>query len=232
MASFKKIEEISEKFYEKWKDPHNKDNYTAEDMRRAFERGMLEAVAEVIVFLEKKDAGDYISSITDGVGVINFHKDKLLSDIRKHFENGTLEQALEEHDIKFLTREEVAQRLKDMIVGVTVTFPIKAFNFIVPNPDYDPENFDESIDGKPDFYGSFDEDYEKSMFRLIHYNVDTKAKKWMENHSKICPLKYIPAQLLTQCENHEDGTRNYYSEEILDKIMNWGEKHGGIVDFN
>lgn len=231
MAAYKKIEKISDEYYEKWKNPHSKDNYTAEDMRRAFKQGMMEAIRETLAFLKKKDMHRYIESLSTGVGSIRFIKDELLSDIKKYFKNGTLEQALEENNIKFLTREDVAQRLKDMIVGVTVELPIKIFNFIVPNPDYDPDNFDESIDGKPDFYGSFDELDEKSLFRIIHYNVDTNAKKWMENHSKICPLKFIPAQLPTQCVNHEDGTRDYYSEEILNKIMNWAEEHGGIVDF-
>ena len=30
---------------------------------------------------------------------------------------------------------------------------------------------------------------------------------------------------------HEDGTRDYYSEEIVDKIVYWAEKNGAIIDF-
>ena len=133
-------------------------------------------------------------------------------------------------DVKPLTREQIVEKLKNMVVGDDI-LPIKFFNAITPNPDYDPENFDKSIDGKPDSYVPFDELDESSLFRIKHYKVDTKAEKWLENHSKICPLKYWPGIFTAACINWTDGTRNYYSEAYVDKIIDFCEEYGGVIDF-
>lgn len=69
--------------------------------------------------------------------------------------------------MEVLTREQIVEKLKNMIVGDDI-LPIKFFNVITPNPDYDPENFDAELDEiaiadyicPPDNYGN--------VFRVTH----------------------------------------------------------------
>ena len=36
---------------------------------------------------------------------------------------------------------------------------------------------------------------------------------------------------MAACVQHDNGIRNYYSNDILDKVIKVSEEYGGIVDF-
>ena len=134
-----------------------------------------------------------------------------------------------EMDIKPLTREQIVEKLKNMVVGDDI-LPTKFFNVITPNPDYDPENFDAELDGIVDY--SSPPEIHGSLFRINHYKSEqAEANEWWKSHTKICPLKYWPGIFAAACINWTDGTRNYYSEEYIDKIIDFCEEYGGVIDF-
>ena len=49
-------------------------------------------------------------------------------------------------EIKILSKEEIIQRLKDMVVDNENVYPWKWFSFIVMNPDYNPSEFSQEIE--------------------------------------------------------------------------------------
>lgn len=134
-------------------------------------------------------------------------------------------------DIKPLTRKQIVEKLKNMVVGDNI-LPVKFFNVITPNPDYDPENYEPKLDGKVDYISPEESDGQlMQSIRIVHYASDTNNYRWWKNHTKICPLKYWPGIFAAACINWTDGTRNYYSEEYVDKIINFCEEYGGVIDF-
>lgn len=132
-------------------------------------------------------------------------------------------------DVKPLTREQIVEKLKNMVVGDDI-LPIKFFNAITLNPDYDPENFDKELDGIADYSSPPEIHYD--VFRCTHYvSEQAEATEWWKNHTKICPLKYWAGIFAAACINWTDGTRNYYSEEYVDKIIDFCKEYGGVIDF-
>lgn len=136
--------------------------------------------------------------------------------------------------MKLLTREQIVEKLKNMVVGDDI-LPIKFFHVITPNPEYDPENYDPKLDGEVDYISSEESDGHDGQLmqsmRIVHYASDAHNDEWWKNHTKICKLKLWPNIFATECINWTDGTRNYYSEEYVDKIIDFCEEYGGVIDF-
>lgn len=110
-----------------------------------------------------------------------------------------------------MNRDEIANRLN----GID-DCPQRYFSFLVINPDYDPSGFSKEIE---------DSEEEAKIDDIF-----SNSKEWLENHSKICKLKYISNGIAaegTACML-ADGTigYNYCSDSLLDEIM----KVGQIVD--
>lgn len=133
--------------------------------------------------------------------------------------------------MKLLTREQILEKLKNMTVGGDI-LPIKFFHVITPNPDYDPENYDPKLDGKVDYISPEESDGQlMQSMRIVHYASDTNNDRWWNNHTKICELKLWVNIFAAECINWEDGTRNYYSEEYADNIIDFCKEYGGVIDF-
>ena len=137
-------------------------------------------------------------------------------------------------ELKILTKEEIVEKLKSMNIDNKKIFYFHIFSFIIVNPDYNPEAFSQEIEDSEEEINSLDlisDEMHKSDFDFVFHNtlcrVPWNSKKWLENHSKICKVKFIPNKFIEQCVNHRDGTRNYYSEKILNKIL----EIGNIVNF-
>lgn len=128
--------------------------------------------------------------------------------------------------MKLLTREQIVEKLKNMMVDGDKIWRHKFFSVITPNPYYDPENYDPKLDGKVDYISP-----EESDIRIVHYASVKNYDEWWKNHTKICELKLWPNIFAAACINWTDGTRNYYSEEYVDKIINFCEEYGGVIDF-
>ena len=135
---------------------------------------------------------------------------------------------------------EIVDRLKQMKVGETyndvTVLPVKWLSFFVPNDEYDPDNFSQEIEDseeKIDIFKNICEEIHKPEFDFVWNNtlgrLPENSQRWQNNHSKICSIKI--ETLLVQSVVHEDNTRDYYSEEIINKIMNINEKYVGIINF-
>jgi hypothetical protein len=151
-----------------------------------------------------------------------------------------MKSELNEYKIKLLTKDEIVDRLKQMKVGEeyndVLVLPFKWLSFFVPNDEYDPDNFSQEIEDseeKIDIFKNICEEIHKPEFDFVWNNtlgrLPENSQRWQNNHSKICSIKI--EILLVQSVVHEDGTRDYYSDEIVNKIMNINEKYGGIINF-
>ena len=128
---------------------------------------------------------------------------------RKVFEkdNHNTDESQEEYDPVPLSREQIADILREMkVVEGGNEQPVKFFSFIILNPDYDPENFSQEI-----------EDSEKDVVLPQRH-----SEKWNKNHTKKCKAKLMPMQFTAQCVHHKDGTRDYCSNEIINNILSVG----------
>lgn len=141
-------------------------------------------------------------------------------------------------EIKILSKEEIIQRLKDMVVDNENVYPWKWFSFIVMNPDYNPSEFSQEIEDSEeriDEWAEVNKEMKKPEFDIVWHNtlstLPRNSDKWLDNHSKICPTKVLYFNFLAQSITHENNVRNYYSDSILDKVMTVSEKYRGIVDF-
>ena len=132
-------------------------------------------------------------------------------------------------DVKLLTREQIVEKLKNMTVSGDI-LPVKFFSVITPNPDYDPENYGPKLDGKVDYISP--EKSDGLIKRIVHYASKQNANEWQKNHTKICELTLWRNIFAAKCINWEDGTRNYYSEEYVDKIIDFCKEYGGVIDFS
>lgn len=153
-----------------------------------------------------------------------------------------MKSELNEYKIKLLTKNDIVNRLKQMKVGEKynghIIDPMKLFVFQVPNNEYDPDNFSQEIEDseeKIDILKNICEEIHKPEFDFVWNNTLDKlprnSENWENNHSKICQIKQLGLVFAAQSIVHEDGTRDYYSDEIANKIMNINEKYGGIIDF-
>ena len=142
---------------------------------------------------------------------------------------------------KALTIEEIGEKLKNMIVGEGKYLPMAFVSFLVKNLNYDPTNFSQEIEDseeKIDILDILNEmlvEMKKPGFDIIWNNtlhgVKTNSKQWRENHSNKCQITFIPNCLLLQSEIHENGARNFYSEDNINKIKTILEKYNEIYDF-
>ncbi len=135
-------------------------------------------------------------------------------------------------EIKTLTRDDVIERLKNMKVGENDIKPVHIFSFLVLNPDYDPESFSQEIE---------DSEREVTLTELAEFlkrddwwytpcDFKCNSEKWRKNHSKICPIKFLPSEIwgVSVCYRIDDSVvRDYYDEALVDRIM----KIDNIVDF-
>ena len=72
-------------------------------------------------------------------------------------------------------------------------------------------------------------------FDLVYRNtlstLPSNSEKWTDNRSRICQFKLLPFRLKATSVTHDDGSRDYCSDEIIDKIMEVSKTYGGIFDF-
>lgn len=125
-----------------------------------------------------------------------------------------------------LTMNEIKDRLIKMEVGVNGELPVKFFGFIVKNPEYDPENFSQEIEDSEievDIFSEIDKKIKESNFNFVWNNtlgnILHNTEQWKKNHTKKCQAKMLVNKFAAQCIEHSDGTRNYYSNEVIDKIQ-------------
>lgn len=137
-----------------------------------------------------------------------------------------------------LTKEEIINKLKAMEVGEGKEMPVKIFHFLTPNPYYNPNTFSQEIEDSEEPVNIIEEikkETSKPEFDCVWNNTISKIKtnsdKWQKNHTKICEVKLQADKIYMQCATHEDGTRNYYSEENLQRILELASKWGGIINF-
>lgn len=142
---------------------------------------------------------------------------------------------MEEYNV--LTKDEIIDKLKSMEVGEGKC-PWKTISFVYLNPNYDPNTFSQEIEDTEEeinLMEEFKKWYNAPGFDWVWchpYEMKRNSDKWYANHTKICKINFAPMQILLQCAaQHRDGTRNYYSENNVKRIMEWGEKHGKILNF-
>jgi hypothetical protein len=144
-----------------------------------------------------------------------------------------------DNELHILTRNEIIDKLKSMKVGEDGCLPMKAFSFIVKNREYDPDSFSQEVEDSEERIDVWKEVYkeiQKPEFDFVWNNtigsLPRNSKEWNDNHTKVCTVKLCPMVFYAACINHSDGTRDYYSEELVDKILNWSKENGEIVDLS
>lgn len=137
-----------------------------------------------------------------------------------------------------LTKEEIINKLKAMEVGEGKEMTVKIFHFLTPNPYYDPNTFSQEIEDSEEPVNIIEEikkETSKPEFDFVWNNtisnIKTNSDKWQKNHTKICEVKLQADKIYMPCATHEDGTRNYYSEENLQRILELASKWRGIINF-
>lgn len=61
------------------------------------------------------------------------------------------------------------------------------------------------------------------------YDIDNFSQEIED--SKKCQAKMLVNRFVAQCIEHLDGTRNYYSNEVIDKIQEVLDEYKEIYDF-
>ena len=82
--------------------------------------------------------------------------------------------------MQVLTREQIVEKLKNMMVDGDKIWPHKFFSVITPNPDYEPENYDPKLDGKVDYISP-----EESDIRIVHYASVKNYDEWWKKKEMI-----------------------------------------------
>ena len=141
-------------------------------------------------------------------------------------------------EINALTIEEIGDKLKNMIVGEGKYLPMTFISFLVKNPNYDPTNFSQEIEDSEEEVDVLNEmltEMKNPEFDIIWnntlHNVKTNSRRWCENHSKKCQIILVANWMLLQSKTHENGVRNFYSEDNINKIKIVIEEYGEIYDF-
>lgn len=139
---------------------------------------------------------------------------------------------------KALTIEEIGEKLKNMTVGEGKYLPFCLVSFLVKNPNYDPTNFSQEIEDSEEEIDVLNEilaEMKKPGFDIIWnntlHNVKHNSKRWCENHSKKCQVKFLANRLILQSEIHKTGERNFYNEDNINKIKTVIEEYSEIYDF-
>lgn len=138
---------------------------------------------------------------------------------------------------KALTIEEIGEKLKNMIVGEGKYLPMAFVSFLVKNPNYDPTNFSQEIEDSEEEIDVLKEmlvEMKKPSFDIVWnntlHNVKTNSKRWIDNHSKKCPITLLAKRMLLQSKVHENSVRDFYSEENINKIKTVLEEYNEIYD--
>lgn len=141
-------------------------------------------------------------------------------------------------EIQPLTMDEIKDKLTKMEVGINGILPFKYFGFLVKNPGYDPDNFSQEIEDSEievDIFNEINKKINEPNFDFIWNNtlsnIQHNSKQWEKNHTKKCQATVLHNRFIGQCIEHSDGTRNYYSEEIIDKIQEVLDEYKEIYDF-
>ena len=139
---------------------------------------------------------------------------------------------------KALTIEDIGEKLKNMIVGEGKYLPMAFVSFLVKNPNYDPTNFSQEIENSEEEIDVLNEmlvEMKTPGFDIIWnntlHNVKTNSKRWCENHSKKCQVHLLANWMLLQSEIHENGVRDFYSEDNINKIKTILDEYNEIYDF-
>lgn len=142
---------------------------------------------------------------------------------------------MEKNGIHLMTAKEIENRLKSLVVGEGDVLPLRIFSFIVPNPEYDPENFSQEIEDSEEEVDTLElmkREMDRPDFDFVWHNtfcqISKNSDKWHRNHTKKCMIKIAYNEFWEQCTNHKD-TRNYFSERTMGKIRQVIDKYGGIV---
>ena len=140
-------------------------------------------------------------------------------------------------EIKPITIEEIGEKLKNMTVGEGKYLPICSVCFLVKNPNYDPANFSQEIEDSEEEIDVLNEmlvEMKKPGFDIIWNNtlcnIKHNSKRWSENHSKKCQIKLIVNGVFLQSKTHENGARDFYSEDNINKIKTVLEEYNEIYD--
>lgn len=138
---------------------------------------------------------------------------------------------------KALTIEEIGEKLKNMTVGEGKYLPMIFVSFLVKNPNYDPTNFSQEIEDSEKEIDVLNEmlvEMKKPGFDIIWNNtlnnIKTNSKRWSENHSKKCQVHLLANWMLLQSEMHENGERDFYSEDNINKIKTVINEYNEIYD--
>lgn len=138
---------------------------------------------------------------------------------------------------KALTIEEIGEKLKNMTVGEGKYLPMIFVSFLVKNPNYDPTNFSQEIENSEEEIDVLNEmlvEMKKPGFDIIWNNtlnnIKTNSKRWSENHSKKCQVHLLANWMLLQSEMHENGERDFYSEDNINKIKTVLNEYNEIYD--
>ena len=118
-----------------------------------------------------------------------------------------------------MTEKEIIEKLGSMRVDTGERLPLQYIFCLVPNNDYDPENFSQEIEDSE----------EPTSFSDHFWGRKTNSEKWLKNHTKKCSTKVVPTHLLP-CINRSDGTRDYNHKPVLDAIAEIKEEYGEIID--
>ena len=142
------------------------------------------------------------------------------------------------NEVRPLTMDEIKDRLIKMEVGIDGVLPFKYFGFIVKNPEYDPYNFSQEIEDSEIEVDIFKEAYKKinePNFDFIWNNtlgnIQHNSQQWKKNHAKKCQALLLYNNFIGQCIEHSDGTKNFYCEEIINKIQKVLDEYKEIYDF-
>ncbi len=138
---------------------------------------------------------------------------------------------MKENDLHILTKEEIAQQLYSM----EVDYPVRTLNFVVPSKNYDPDNFSQEIENSEENFT-----YNDSI-RILESAIAggifgckivnrRNSKKWLDNHSKICKVSFIPMAVYITAKRHENGRLDFCTEENINDIIKFSEQYGGIVE--
>lgn len=151
--------------------------------------------------------------------------------------------------MKALTHEEIRERLRNMVVGENGVLPLKAFSFIVKNPNYDPDTFSQEIEDSEVKINVLDEikkEIHRPVFDFIWHNtlsdIPHNSEEWEKNHSKICKAKFLPCAFLSPAsttvvaitsptgEVIKDTIRHYDNKVTMDKVLKIEQEYGEIYD--
>ncbi len=148
-----------------------------------------------------------------------------------------------------LTHEQIREKLREMRVDTGKCLPAKFFSFIVKNPDYDPDNFSQEIEDSEEEIDTMAEIRKESskpgfdwVWNNTIGNIPKNSERWLDNHSKKCPIKLVPNAFLSSSSTHVIMTtlssgesrkatiRDYDNDFTFEKILEVEKEYGEIYN--